>query len=87
MRKLDIQGLDITVTSGGAKTGAAKGKSKAKSSDGLEILTNAKLQLKAGQRYALVGKNGSGKSSEAAYLPCMAEKRSGLNKQLLRRGN
>lgn len=58
--QLDIQGLDITVTSGGKAP--AKGKAKAKS-EGTEILTNAKLQLKAGQRYALVGRNGSGKSS------------------------
>ncbi|EFQ30949.1 ABC transporter [Colletotrichum graminicola M1.001] len=67
-RELDIDGLNITVTSAG-KTGA-KGKSKARS-DGTEILVDAKLRLKAGQRYALVGRNGSGKST---LLKAIAEK-------------
>jgi ABC-type polysaccharide/polyol phosphate transport system ATPase subunit len=57
---LDIEGLNITI----ASTDKAAGKSKAKArSDGVEILANAKLRLKAGQRYALIGRNGSGKSS------------------------
>ncbi|KAB5571915.1 ABC transporter [Coniochaeta sp. 2T2.1] len=60
-RELDIEGLSITVTSGD-KTSDKKGKSKAKN-DGVEILSNAKLRLKAGQRYALIGRNGSGKST------------------------
>jgi ABC-type polysaccharide/polyol phosphate transport system ATPase subunit len=60
-RELDIEGLNITVTSSNT-TNAGKGRSRAKS-DGLELLSNAKLRLKAGQRYALVGRNGSGKSS------------------------
>ncbi|KAG6365751.1 hypothetical protein INS49_007362 [Diaporthe citri] len=59
-RELDIDGLDITVTSGG-KAGA-KGKLKART-EGTEILADAKLRLKAGQRCALVGKNGLGKST------------------------
>lgn len=68
---MDIDGLDITVTSGGkaAKAGA-KGKLKART-EGTEILADAKLRLKAGQRYALVGKNGSGKST---LLKAIAEK-------------
>jgi ABC-type polysaccharide/polyol phosphate transport system ATPase subunit len=60
--QLDIEGLNITVTSG-EKTADRKGKGKAKG-DGVEILSDAKLRLKAGQRYALIGRNGSGKSSE-----------------------
>ncbi|KAB5572558.1 ABC transporter [Coniochaeta sp. 2T2.1] len=60
-RELDIEGLNITVTSGD-KSSDKKGKSKAKN-DGVEILSNAKLRLKAGQRYALIGRNGSGKST------------------------
>jgi len=69
-RELDIEGLNITVTSGdGAKP--AKGKGKAKASEGTEILNNAKLRLKAGSRYALVGRNGSGKST---LLRAIAEK-------------
>jgi len=38
---------------------------------GIEILSNAKLRLKAGQRYALVGRNGTGKST---LLRAIAEK-------------
>ncbi|KAI1214095.1 P-loop containing nucleoside triphosphate hydrolase protein [Annulohypoxylon truncatum] len=67
-RELDIEGLNITVTSG-VKTNA-KGKAKAKS-EGIEILANAKLRLKAGQRYALIGRNGTGKST---LLKAIAEK-------------
>ncbi|KAK1962408.1 ABC transporter [Colletotrichum sublineola] len=67
-RELDIDGLNITVTSPG-KSGV-KGKSKARS-EGIEILVDAKLRLKAGQRYALVGRNGSGKST---LLKAIAEK-------------
>lgn len=58
------------VTSGdkAEKSEKAAGKSKGKSkSEGLEILSNAKLRLKEGQRYALVGRNGTGKSSEDSH--------------------
>jgi ATPase subunit of ABC transporter with duplicated ATPase domains len=60
---LDIEGLYITVTSTpqGEKP-SVKGKAKARS-EGTEILNGAKLRLKAGHRYALVGRNGSGKST------------------------
>jgi ABC-type polysaccharide/polyol phosphate transport system ATPase subunit len=58
--KLDIEGLNITVTSG---TGSAGKKGKARA-EGLEILNNASLKLKAGVQYALIGRNGTGKSSE-----------------------
>lgn len=47
----------------GVKSSGGKGKAKAARSDGTEVLSNAKLRLKAGQRYSLVGKNGSGKST------------------------
>ncbi|KAL7922286.1 P-loop containing nucleoside triphosphate hydrolase protein [Trichoderma austrokoningii] len=70
-RELDIDGLNIVVTSGETPekpAGKSKGKSK---SDGLEILSNAKLRLKEGQRYALVGRNGTGKST---LLKAIAEK-------------
>ncbi|KAI9171104.1 ATP-binding cassette sub-family F member [Paramyrothecium foliicola] len=53
-RELDIEGLTITLTSSSAKS---------KKTGGLEILSDAQLRLKAGQRYALVGRNGSGKST------------------------
>ncbi|KAH6687713.1 ABC transporter [Plectosphaerella plurivora] len=77
-RELDIEGLNITVTaadkkkaaSGDKKPSGLKAKAKAKS-EGLEILNDAKLRLKAGQRYALVGRNGSGKST---LLKAIAEK-------------
>ncbi|KAI8959959.1 P-loop containing nucleoside triphosphate hydrolase protein [Daldinia sp. FL1419] len=67
-RELDIEGLNIVVKSA-AKLGA-KGKAKAKS-EGTEILNDAKLRLKAGQRYALIGRNGTGKST---LLKAIAEK-------------
>ncbi|KAH8164871.1 hypothetical protein CIB48_g3370 [Xylaria polymorpha] len=76
-RELDIEGLNITVRSGGpAQAGsssnsskkAAKGKAR---NEGTEILDNATLRLKAGQRYALVGRNGSGKST---LLKAIAQK-------------
>ncbi|KAI0548549.1 ABC transporter [Xylaria curta] len=71
-RELDIEGLNITVRSGdSAKAGSkkvAKGKAR---SEGTEILDNATLRLKAGQRYALVGRNGSGKST---LLKAIAQK-------------
>jgi ATPase subunit of ABC transporter with duplicated ATPase domains len=52
--------LNIAVTSGG--TGIKpKGKARA---EGLEILVNAGLKLKAGVHYALIGRNGTGKSSQ-----------------------
>ncbi|KAI1273357.1 ABC transporter [Xylaria sp. FL0933] len=79
-RELDIEGLNITVTSapsskpkgtssssaGGKKTGKSKARS-----EGTEILDNATLRLKAGQRYALIGRNGSGKST---LLKAIAQK-------------
>ncbi|CAK46523.1 uncharacterized protein An14g02750 [Aspergillus niger] len=68
--QLDIKGLQILVTSGDKKS-TAKGKSKAKSKDGIEILSNAELSLKEGRRYALVGRNGTGKST---LLTSIAEK-------------
>jgi ABC-type dipeptide/oligopeptide/nickel transport system ATPase subunit len=61
--KLDIEGLNITVTSGGKSGVKPKGKQRA---EGLEILGNASLKLKAGVHYALIGRNGTGKSSEYA---------------------
>lgn len=66
IREFDIHNLNITVTSpaaaGGEKKSTGRGKAKARS-EGLEILTDAKLRLKEGQRYALVGRNGCGKST------------------------
>jgi len=53
--------LNITVTSSGGKSAKPKGKARA---EGLEILGNASLRLKAGVHYALIGRNGTGKSSE-----------------------
>ncbi|CAH0015432.1 unnamed protein product [Clonostachys rhizophaga] len=69
-RELDIEGLTITIKSADTEKGPSKGKGKGKS-DGIEILSNAKLRLKPGQRYALVGRNGTGKST---LLKAIAEK-------------
>ncbi|TGO48683.1 hypothetical protein BOTNAR_0464g00070 [Botryotinia narcissicola] len=67
-QELDIEGLNITVTSSGKSGGKSKGKSK---TEGLEILSNASLKLKAGICYALIGRNGTGKST---LLKAIAEK-------------
>ncbi|ORY62917.1 ABC transporter [Pseudomassariella vexata] len=67
-RELDIEGLNISITAG-AKSGV-KGKEKGKNAS-IEILNNAKLRLKAGQQYALVGRNGTGKST---LLKAISEK-------------
>ncbi|TGJ79266.1 hypothetical protein E0Z10_g9504 [Xylaria hypoxylon] len=77
-RELDIEGLDITVTSKPSSkakgTSSTSGKKVAKGKDrseATEVLDNATLRLKAGQRYALVGRNGSGKST---LLKAIAQK-------------
>ncbi|KAB8290490.1 hypothetical protein EYC80_010920 [Monilinia laxa] len=67
-QELDIEGLNITVTSSGKSSVKPKGKSRA---EGLEILSNASLKLKAGVCYALIGRNGTGKST---LLKAIAEK-------------
>ncbi|QSZ30932.1 hypothetical protein DSL72_000491 [Monilinia vaccinii-corymbosi] len=67
-QELDIEGLNIAVTSSGKAGGKAKGKSRA---EGLEILSHASLKLKAGICYALIGRNGTGKST---LLKAIAEK-------------
>ncbi|KJZ79827.1 hypothetical protein HIM_00541 [Hirsutella minnesotensis 3608] len=69
-RELDIDGLSITVTSGDKAATPAKAKAKGRS-QGVEILSGARLQLKEGRRYALVGRNGTGKST---LLKAIAEK-------------
>lgn len=58
-----MEGLNVTVSAGLGPGSKAKSKSKG---EGIEILNKAKLRLKAGRRYALVGRNGTGKSSEYA---------------------
>ncbi|KAF2155523.1 P-loop containing nucleoside triphosphate hydrolase protein [Myriangium duriaei CBS 260.36] len=69
LRELDIEDLSITIQNDMDLNGS---KSKVKGrKQGLEILSNAKLRLKPGQRYALVGRNGTGKST---LLRAIAEK-------------
>ncbi|KAH7031136.1 ABC transporter [Microdochium trichocladiopsis] len=76
-RELDIEGLNITVKSSPRTPSSIDGKKKVSSraakaeTSSVEILSNAKLRLKAGQRYALVGRNGTGKST---LLRAIAEK-------------
>ncbi|KAK2751055.1 hypothetical protein FQN57_000130 [Myotisia sp. PD_48] len=79
--ELDIQGLDIIISAASpsdegksAPPGSGKDKPKKKgkaASQGLELLSNANLRLKAGVHYGLVGRNGTGKST---ILRAMAEK-------------
>lgn len=62
---MDVDELNITVKSGPAAGSASKGRGKGRArAEGTEILSDAKLKLQAGQRYALLGRNGSGKSSK-----------------------
>lgn len=68
IKQLDIEGLDITVAAATPRESEGISKSRRTKADGLEILSNAKLRLKEGQRYALVGRNGTGKSSRLSYL-------------------
>lgn len=57
------------MTAGGKPGVKPKGKSRA---EGLEILNNASLKLKAGIHYALIGRNGTGKSSELKNVSKLA---------------
>lgn len=67
--QIDVDGLNIIVTSSAPEStedvskSKAKGKSKAKAA-GRELISDAHLRLKAGVHYGLLGRNGTGKSSE-----------------------
>ncbi|KAG6315271.1 hypothetical protein E4U44_001455 [Claviceps purpurea] len=65
------RGLQILVTSGDTASSATAKRTSKSRSQGLEILSDAKLLLKEGQRYALIGRNGTGKST---LLKAIAEK-------------
>ncbi|ERT02597.1 hypothetical protein HMPREF1624_00897 [Sporothrix schenckii ATCC 58251] len=69
-RELDVEGLSIAV-SAGPPAGTTKAKGKAARGNSIEILSDATLRLKAGERYALIGRNGTGKST---LLRAIAEK-------------
>lgn len=64
-----MDGLNIMVTSSApdskedASKSKTKGKAKAKAA-GQELISDAHLRLKAGIHYGLIGRNGTGKSSE-----------------------
>ena len=66
--KIDVRGLSIAVTS--TSTGAAavdetaKGRKRKSDVHSKDILVDAHLRLKQGVRYGLIGRNGTGKSSE-----------------------
>ncbi|KAG5999829.1 hypothetical protein E4U43_001835 [Claviceps pusilla] len=70
-RELDVEGLQILVTSGSVTSSTATKSTSRSRTQGLEILSDAKLLLKEGKRYALVGRNGTGKST---LLRAIAEK-------------
>lgn len=67
--QIDVDGLNIIVTLSApestedASKSKTKGKSKAKAA-GRELISDAHLRLKAGVHYGLLGRNGTGKSSE-----------------------
>lgn len=62
--QVDIEGLSIAVHSTPANQSDITDKKRSKSkNEGVELVSDAELRLKAGVHYALVGRNGSGKSS------------------------
>ncbi|OAF55762.2 hypothetical protein VC83_07757 [Pseudogymnoascus destructans] len=61
--EIDIVGLSLGIAPSGAARKAKKGKGKAASAQEKELLVNAELRLKSGIHYALLGRNGSGKST------------------------
>lgn len=74
--KLDIDGIYVTIIPEGetgetsappTKTKASKGKPKE-----VELLANAQLRLKEGTRYALFGRNGTGKSSKYGLFQALS---------------
>jgi ATPase subunit of ABC transporter with duplicated ATPase domains len=74
-KEIDIKDLDVSIVTDNLDvidtiTTARTSKFK-KSSQGLEILTGAELRLKTGVHYALVGRNGTGKST---ILRALAER-------------
>ncbi|KFX92594.1 hypothetical protein V490_05303 [Pseudogymnoascus sp. VKM F-3557] len=60
--EIDIAGLSLGIAPSGATGKAKKGKGKAAGQE-KELLVNAELRLKSGIHYALLGRNGSGKST------------------------
>ncbi|KOS38218.1 hypothetical protein ACN38_g10968, partial [Penicillium nordicum] len=73
-QEIDVDGLNIIVTSSAPESTEdvpkpkTKGKSKAKAA-GRELISDAHLRLKAGVHYGLLGRNGTGKSSETDPPP------------------
>lgn len=63
IQKVSIDGLNISVVPADSGLHTKKGKGKA-STPALEILSGAELKLKGGVHYGLLGRNGTGKSSE-----------------------
>ena len=61
--QVDVDGLTITVAADVQPTHRKDRKSKT-TTEGKEILVDAHLRLKYGQRYGLLGRNGTGKSSK-----------------------
>ncbi|KFY29123.1 hypothetical protein V493_02529 [Pseudogymnoascus sp. VKM F-4281 (FW-2241)] len=61
--EIDIAGLSLAIAPSGAAGKAKKGKGKAAVGQEKELLVNAELRLKSGIHYALLGRNGSGKST------------------------
>ncbi|WVN89620.1 uncharacterized protein L203_104849 [Cryptococcus depauperatus CBS 7841] len=61
--EIDVEGLGIAVTSSTPSIdSSAKSKSKTKTA-GRELISDSHLRLKAGVRYGLLGRNGTGKST------------------------
>lgn len=63
MSQVNVQGLNVAIVPSRASSNTKKFKAKAAVQE-LEILSNAELKLKPGVHYGLLGRNGTGKSSE-----------------------
>lgn len=58
-----MKGLNVSIVPSRAALKTKKSKAKAAVQE-LEILSNAELKLKPGVHYGMLGRNGTGKSSE-----------------------
>ena len=66
MSQVDIQDLNLSIISSRLSSKTKKSKGKGAGHE-LEILTGAHLRLKTGTLYGMLGRNGTGKSSECEY--------------------
>ncbi|KAI4240549.1 MAG: hypothetical protein L6R40_005037 [Gallowayella cf. fulva] len=64
--EIDVNGVTISLASSRSARSGTKGAKTV--AVGKEILSNTHLKLKAGVRYCLIGRNGTGKSSQIFHI-------------------